>query len=149
MSLSGMSIALAGFRPSIVQMGIATLFFFTIAPFINGSVQVIFQTKVAENVQGRVFGLMGAISGSAVPLAAIFAGPLADRVFEPLMTFDGPWSKELVGQLIGRGIGLLFVIVGFSILITAIIAYQYPSIRDLENNLPDYQESSTDNVSLM
>jgi DHA3 family macrolide efflux protein-like MFS transporter len=153
MSLSGMSIALAGFRPSVVQMGIATLFFFTIAPFINGSVQVIFQTKVAENVQGRVFGLMGAISGSAVPLAAIFAGPLADRVFEPLMAFDGLWSKELVGQLIGsgpgRGIGLLFVIVGFSILIAAIIGYQYPSIRDLENNLPDYQESSTDNVSLM
>jgi MFS transporter, DHA3 family, macrolide efflux protein len=152
MSLSGVWIAVAGFRPSTIQIAIATLFFFLTVPFINGSVQVIFQTKVAENVQGRVFALIGAISGSAVPLAAIFAGPLADHVFEPLMAFDGPWSREIVGQLIGsgpgRGIGLLFVIVGFSILIIAMIGYQYPAIRELENNLPDYQKSSTDKIPI-
>jgi len=139
MSLSGVWIALAGFRPSIIQIAIATLFFFLTTPFINASVQVIFQIKVAKNVQGRVFALMGAISGSAIPLAAIFAGPLADNVFEPFMAFDGPWSRELVGQLIGsgpgRGIGLLFVIVGFVIFLGAIIAYQYPAIRKLYDNL--------------
>jgi hypothetical protein len=52
------------------------------------------------------------------------------------MAFDGPWSKLLVGQLIGsgpgRGTGFLFVIVGCFILITTIIASQYPAFRKLE-----------------
>ncbi|MBD2195455.1 MULTISPECIES: MFS transporter [Calothrix] len=142
MSLSGVWIALAGLRPSIIQMAIATLLFFLTSPFISASIQVIFQTKVAEHVQGRVFALIGAISGAAVPLAAIFAGPLADYVLEPLMAFNGPWSRQLVGQLIGsgpgRGIGLLFVIVGFFVFLAAIIAYQYPAIRQLGDNMPDY-----------
>ncbi|MBW4566482.1 MAG: MFS transporter [Tolypothrix carrinoi HA7290-LM1] len=141
MSLSGLWIALAGLRPSIIQIAIATLLFFVTAPFINGSVQVIFQTQVAERVQGRVFALTGAISGIAIPLAALVAGPLADRVFEPLMAFDGPWSRNIIGQVIGsgpgRGIGLLFAIVGCFIMVAALIAYQYPGIRELEENLPD------------
>jgi uncharacterized membrane protein HdeD (DUF308 family) len=141
MSLSGLWIALAGLRPSTIEIAIATLLFFLTAPFINGSVQVIFQKKVAERVQGRVFALTGAISGIAIPLAALVAGPLADRVFEPLMAFDGPWSSNLIGQVIGsgpgRGIGLLFVIVGCFILLAALIGYQYPAIRQLEENLPD------------
>jgi DHA3 family macrolide efflux protein-like MFS transporter len=141
MSLSGLWIALAGLRPSTIEIAIATLLFFLTAPFINGSVQVIFQKKVAERVQGRVFALTGAISGVAIPLAALIAGPLADRVFEPLMAFDGPWSSNLIGQVIGsgpgRGIGLLFVIVGCFILLAALIGYQYPAIRQLEENLPD------------
>ncbi|MFN6499152.1 MAG: MFS transporter [Nostoc sp. DedQUE01] len=152
MSLSGVCIAIAGLRPSIIQIAIATLLFFLTAPFINGSVQVILQTKVAESVQGRVFALTGAMWGVAVPLAAIVAGPLADYVFEPLMAFDGLWSQVLVGQIIGsgpgRGIGLLFVIIGCFILVTAFIGSQYPAIRDLEVNVPDF-ESSASKVSPM
>lgn len=152
MSLNGLWIAVAGSRPSLLQIGIATLFFFVTTPFINGLVQIIFQTKVAENVQGRVFALTGAISGAAVPLASIVAAPLSDYVFEPLMAFDGPWSKVLIGQLIGtgpgRGTGLLFVIVGCSILITAIIASQYPALRKLDVNLPDYPLPSTEKITI-
>lgn len=143
MSLSGVSIAIAGLRPSIVEIAIATLLFFLSAPFINASVQVVFQKKVADQVQGRVFALTGAISGAAVPLAAIIAAPLADNVFEPLMAFDGPWSRKLVGQLMGsgpgRGIGLLFVILGCCIWVATLIAYQYSPLRELEDNLPDFE----------
>ncbi|MCV3217385.1 MFS transporter [Plectonema radiosum NIES-515] len=141
MSLSGLWIALAGLRPSTIQIAIATSLFFLTAPFINGSVQVIFQKQVAERVQGRVFALIGSISGIAIPLAALIAGPLADDVFEPLMAFDGPWSRNLIGQVIGsgpgRGIGLIFVLVGCCILVAALLGYQYPGIRELEENLPD------------
>ncbi|VXD10561.1 major facilitator superfamily transporter, involved in Hassallidin biosynthesis [Planktothrix serta PCC 8927] len=137
MSLSGLCIAFAGFRPSLIEISLSTLLFFFITPVLNGLVQVFFQTRVVENVQGRVFALTGAISGAAIPIAALFAGPLADYIFEPLMAFDGPWSKELVGQLIGsgpgRGIGLLFVIVGFFLLIIPLIGYQFPTLRQLDD----------------
>jgi len=141
MSLSGLWIALAGLRPSILEIGIATLLFFLGSPFINGSTQVILQKKVVPRVQGRVFALTGAITGAALPLAAITAAPLADNIFEPLMAFDGPWSQKLIGQIIGsgpgRGIGLLFVIMGCLTLMVTLIGYQYRPIRELEDNLPD------------
>ncbi|MCH4903618.1 MFS transporter [Cylindrospermopsis raciborskii CHAB3438] len=136
MSLSGMAIAIGGSRPSLLQMYIGTILFFFNTPLINGMIQILFQTRVAENLQGRVFALTGAISSAAIPLASIIAAPLSDYVFEPLMGFDGNWSKALIGQLIGtgpgRGTGLLFVIVGCFITTTAIIASQHPKIRQLE-----------------
>ncbi|MEO1374471.1 MAG: MFS transporter, partial [Cyanobacteria bacterium J06635_10] len=140
MSLSGLWIVLAGLRPDTLEIGIATLLFFLGSPFINGLTQVILQKKVVLKVQGRVFALTGAISGTALPLAAIIAAPLADNIFEPLMAFDGPWSKKLIGQIIGsgpgRGIGLLFVIMGCLTLMVTLIGYQYRPIRELEDNLP-------------
>ena len=143
MSLSGLWIALAGLRPSTFQIGIATLLFFLSAPFINGLTQVILQKKVVPKVQGRVFALTGAITGAALPLAAIIAAPLADNIFEPLMAFEGPWSKTLIGQIIGsgpgRGIGLLFVIMGCLTVLVTLIGLNFPSIRELEDNLPDYE----------
>ena len=140
MWLSGLWIVLAGLRPSILEITIATLLFFLTSPLINGLTQTIFQKKIAPGVQGRVFALTGAITGIALPLAAITAAPLADNIFEPLMAFDGPWSKLLIGQIVGsdsgRGIGLLFVIMGCLTLVVALIGYQYRPIRELEDNLP-------------
>lgn len=101
MWLSGLWIVLAGLRPSILEITIATLLFFLTSPLINGLTQTIFQKKIAPGVQGRVFALTGAITGIALPLAAITAAPLADNIFEPLMAFDGPWSKLLIGQIVG------------------------------------------------
>ncbi|HLP89574.1 MAG TPA: MFS transporter [Nostocaceae cyanobacterium] len=144
--LSGIWICLAGFRPSVLEMAIANLLFFVTAPFISSTVQVIFQKKVLPSVQGRVFALMGAISSTAVPIAAGIAGPLADHVFEPLMSFDGPWSTQLIGQILGsgpgRGIGLLFVLVGCCLSFTGIIAYQYSPIRQLEETYPTLESTN-------
>jgi DHA3 family macrolide efflux protein-like MFS transporter len=146
MLLSGLWIVLAGLRPSIVQITIACVLFFLCSPIVNGLTQVIFQKKVAPKVQGRVFALTGAISGAAVPAAAIIAAPLADNILEPLMAFDGPWSNNIVGQLIGsgpgRGIALLFISMGLLTLIVTLIGYQYPAIRKLEENSPDLEYSS-------
>ncbi|MTJ52916.1 MFS transporter [Anabaena sp. UHCC 0253] len=145
MLLSGLWIVIAGLRPSIVQITIATVLFFLCSPIINGLTQVIFQKKVAPQVQGRVFALTGAISGAAVPAAAIIAAPLADNILEPLMAFDGPWSDNIIGQMIGsgpgRGIALLFISMGLLTLIVTLIGYQYPAIRKLEENSPDFEYS--------
>jgi DHA3 family macrolide efflux protein-like MFS transporter len=51
-------------------------------------------------MQGRVFGLRGAISGALYPLSAALGGLLIDRVGAPLM--DGPLAGSL-GRLIGSG----------------------------------------------
>ncbi len=92
------------------------------------------------NVQGRVFALTKMIARSSLPLAYFIAGPLADQVFEPLMAPNGPLSGS-IGQLIGigrgRGIGLMFILIGALTMLATVAAYQYPPLRLLESELPD------------
>jgi MFS family permease len=138
--LGGLCILVAGLRPSVPLLAVAAFLFFFGLPIINGSSQVIFQKKVAPDVQGRVFALNGAITGASLPLAYVVAGPLADQVFEPLMAANGPLAGS-IGQFIGvgsgRGIGLLFIVMGTLTILLTLAAYQYPRLRLVETELPD------------
>ena len=140
MLLNGFSMMVAGLYPSVFLFAIAAFLFFLGLPFINSCAQVIFQKKVAPDVQGRVFSLNSAICGSCLPLAYLVAGPLADRIFEPLMAVNGPLAGT-IGQLIGtgpgRGIGLMFIVLGTLTVLMTIIAYQYDSLKLVEDELSD------------
>ena len=138
--LTGLSILATGLRPSIPLYGLAAFLFFFGLPIVRVASQVIFQKKVAPNTQGRVFALTGALVTATQPLAYLIAGPLADRVFEPLMAANGPLAGSL-GQIIGvgpgRGISLMFIVIGFLYLVATLIAYQYRRLRFVEDELPD------------
>src|SRR5512135_1022330 len=83
--IKGLGIILIGLRPEVwlVALG-ATFAHFTI-PFSAASNQAIWQAKIPQEIQGRVFAIRQMVSRSITPLAYLLAGPLADRVFEPLM----------------------------------------------------------------
>jgi MFS transporter, DHA3 family, macrolide efflux protein len=138
--LGGLCILVTGLRTSAPLIGVAAFLFAFGSPIVNCSSQAIFQRKVASEVQGRVFAVEGMIVGSLQPLAYIIAGPLADRVFEPLMAANGLLAGS-IGQVIGvgrgRGIGLLFMVMGTISMLISIIAYQYPRLRLLEDELVD------------
>ncbi|MGK7948459.1 MAG: MFS transporter [Xenococcaceae cyanobacterium] len=140
MLLSGLCILAVGLNSSIVLFGFAAFLFFFSLPLIRVSSQVIFQKKVAVELQGRVFALNEAFVTASMPLAYVVAGPLADRVFEPLMAVNGPLAAS-IGQIIGvgsgRGISLMFVIIGFLFLFSTLVAYNYPRLRLVEEELPD------------
>jgi MFS transporter, DHA3 family, macrolide efflux protein len=140
MLLSGLCILIAGSSPSILVVGIALFLFSVGEPILNACTQVIFQEKVAPYVQGRIFALRGAVTDASLPLAYLIAGPLADYVFEPLMVPEGPLAGS-VGQLIGvgpgRGIGLMFMVMGTLTMIVTVVAYHYPRLRLMEDELPD------------
>ncbi|MCU0532502.1 MAG: MFS transporter [Hydrococcus sp. Prado102] len=137
---SGLCIAIAGLRPSIPLFALATFLFFLGLPPINVSHQVILQRKVVPDLQGRVFSINAAIAGASLTLGYAIAGPLSDRVFEPLMAVNGPLAGSL-GQLIGvgegRGIGLMFVVMGMLTMLATVLAYQYRPLRLVEKELPD------------
>lgn len=136
----GLFYVLAGLFPFPILFTISEFFIFFIVPIVNSGIQVIYQKKVAPEVQGRVFAFRSALTQGFLPLSYLIAGPLADQVFEPLMAADGLGAAS-IGQIIGvghgRGIGLMFVFMGiFSIFVT-FIAYFYPRLRLLEDELPD------------
>ena len=120
MTVGGFAVAvLGGFKNRIVTMivalaamaamsfGIALAanfwfyLFFMVAtgfalPFYNTPAAVMLQEKVDRDYMGRVFSVMGMLSGSAMPLGMLVFGPIADTV--PISTL-----------LIGAGIVLLLI----------------------------------------
>ena len=48
--------------------------------FVNGPMIALLQSAVATEFQGRVFGLVGTLSGLAAPLGLAIAGPVADAI---------------------------------------------------------------------
>lgn len=138
--LLGLSILIAGLRPSSILITIAAFTFFLSVPIIIGCVNAIRQVKVAPELQGRVFALWGAIAWSSFPLAYLVAGSLADRIFHPLL-LEGGLLADSIGKIVGvgagRGIGFLFILVGIFIILATITAYQYLPMRLVEDELPD------------
>src|SRR5262249_50673439 len=106
---------LGGFQPSVPLVAVAAFLVMFCFPIISSASQAIWQSKVAPDVQGRVFAIRRMISTSSIPLAYLVAGPLADSLFEPLMAADGPLAASVgpaIGVGPGRGIGLLFIVLG-------------------------------------
>lgn len=138
--LGGLCIAATGFRASVPLVAIAAFLFAFGSPIVNCCSQAILQRKVDPEVQGRVFAIEGMMSYILQPIAYVIAGPLADRVFEPLMMTNGALASTIglvMGVGPGRGIGLLFTIVGGLSMLLPLLAYQYPRLRFVEAELID------------
>ncbi len=138
--VSGILIAITGVRASVVVIAVPLVLVFLLSPIINGASQVVWQTKVVEGAQGRVFSLRRMIAQAISPIAILLAGPLADGLFEPALEVDGILADS-IGQLIGtgtgRGIGLIHILAGAGTVLLAIAGWMSPRVRNIETELPD------------
>jgi hypothetical protein len=139
--VQGIVLFAAGLPPRAAILAIAAFLYFSGHPMINGCSQAIWQSKTAPDVQGRVFAVRRMIAWSSLPLAYLAAGPLADRVFEPLLVEGGALAGS-VGRVLGtgqgRGIGLLYILLGIITLLATVVAFLYPRLRRVEAELPDF-----------
>ncbi len=130
-----------GIQASVPIIAAALWVVFFSEVFVNGCSQAIWQSKVPPDVQGRVFSIRSMISQSTSPIAYLLAGPLADHVFEPMLSEGGSLAGS-VGRVIGigpgRGIGLMFILMGLLTLLTVGGGYMYPRLRFVEDELPDF-----------
>ncbi len=119
----------------------AILFATIFVPIIVGSKQTIWQSKVAPELQGRVFAARGAIEMMALPIGYLVAGPLADQLLEPAMQPGGGLAAIFGGLLgTGPGAGMAFMFLCTSIMGTIIClsGYLFPQVRRVEAELPDH-----------
>ena len=140
MALCGIGIAAAAMRPSLALFAAAGfLFFFAFA--VSGACgQALWQVKVAPALQGRVFAIRRLFGWSTFPIAFLCAGPLADRVFKPLLMPGGALAGSVgkwIGAGPGRGVALLLILTGVFLLLVAVGSYALPRVRQVEEELPD------------
>jgi MFS family permease len=138
---SGIFITIIGFRVTIPVLAIAGFGFMFMMPLMNASSQAIWQSKVAPDVQGRVFAIRRTIAWSSQIIAPLLAGPLADGVFKPAMSAGG-FLAQTFGPIIGvgpnHGVGLLIGILGFLTAVASAVSLFFPVIRNVEADLPDH-----------
>jgi hypothetical protein len=139
--LLGITVLGLGQTPLVWAAGAFLMMFFI--PVINGSSQAIWQSKVAPDVQGRVFSVRRLMAQITAPVAFLLAGPLADNVFEPAMQVGGSLESTfggLVGTGSGAGMSLIFIITALLGTVVSLAGYLVPAIRNIEDILPDYDE---------
>jgi hypothetical protein len=139
--LFGLSLIAAGLHPSVAWMagtGLLLLFFI---PGINGCLGAIWRTRIPPDLQGRAFAARQMVTGIVLTLAYVSGGPLADGLFEPLLV-DGGALTGSIGQLIGvgpgRGIGLLFILLGLVALTASVLGRLSARFRDIDDEQPDW-----------
>jgi len=140
LAVGGLGMTLVGLRPNMLLMGIGNVVFFAAVPIANASSQAIWLAKVAPGEQGRVFATRLMIASGITPIAYLVAGPLADRVAEPLMAEGGALADSLgrvLGVGHGRGYGLIITLTGLFIVLAPLVAGLLRPIRRLEVELPD------------
>ena len=135
----------AGLRASIPLLAVCGFGFMFSTPFMNASSQAIWQSKVAADVQGRVFAVRRAIAWSSQIVAPLLAAPLADYLFKPGMASGGilvPVLGPIFGVGASRGVGTLISLLGFLMIIVTLVAFSSRRIREVETDLPDHDANS-------
>jgi MFS family permease len=137
--LGGICLSLHGLRAAFVPVAASGFVLFTLLPVIGVCNRSLWQAKVPPDLQGRCSAVQQVLSNSAAPLGYFIAGPLSEFVFEPQLVTGGMLAGSLgrvIGVGPGRGIALLFIVLGVVMMSAAVAAYSIRAIRHVDE-LPD------------
>ena len=141
LALAGVASIVIGLRESVPLIAVGVFFIGVTFMFMFGLNRVIWQVKAAPEVLGRIFSLRVALGIGAQSLGVLVAGPLAQHVFEPMMTEGGALAGS-VGAVIGvgegRGMALMYIIAGLMLIALVTVSAMARKIRLMEDLIPDY-----------
>ena len=112
-------------------------------PLTQSASNAIWQSKVAPDIQGRVFSARRLIAWLVEPIMPVVAGALADYVTEPAMQGQTGLAKAfgwMVGTSPGSGMSLQFLASGLGYILIVVIAWFIPRVRNVETLLPDHDQ---------
>ncbi|MEH1016184.1 amino acid adenylation domain-containing protein [Micromonospora sp. CPCC 206060] len=131
---------LTGLRPSLLVIGAGAFGMYLALGLVNGVYNTIVQTKVPPRFHGRVFALNQMVAWSTMPLGWGVIAPFASTVVEPLLLPGGalaPTVGAVIGVGPGRGIGLLYVVFGVGIALTALVSLRTRVLARFDDEVPD------------
>lgn len=140
LALAGAAAIAAGLRESLLLTSAGVFCIGASFVFAIGLNRVIWQEKTDPSVLGRLFALRVFVGVAFQSLGIVIAGPLAESVFEPLMTEGGALAGSIgavIGAGEGRGMALMYVLAGLLLIMVAAASWLAPRVRMLEDDLPD------------
>ncbi|MFI9503427.1 amino acid adenylation domain-containing protein [Nocardia sp. NPDC052566] len=140
MGANNFGLVLIGFAgaPWLIAIGMFGMAF--TESIINGHWIALVQRKVGLELQGRVLALFITIVTVAMPLGYLVTGPLADRVFRPMLEPGGALADALgpvLGTGPGRGLALVIAVCGLLLTGWTTLAWHNRTLRFVEDVLPD------------
>lgn len=147
--IQGLCLCLGGFKTAVVLAAIGGFGYLFSRAVIVSLNHTIWQQKVPQDLQGRVFALQNMMEKSLLVITHLSAAPLVEFIFKPLMSENGMLASS-VGRIIGvgdgRGMALLFVLMGLLNIGAVLVAYRTPELRRVERELPDADRFEVDNT---
>lgn len=119
--IAGGAMVFFGLRENIFLICGAGLLFFAMLPFANSCLDYLVRTNIADELQGRVWGMIGFLSQIGYVVAYGFAGILADGIGDRFQIS------------VGRGTAAVIMMSGLLLGIMALTLYPIETIRKLEN----------------
>lgn len=131
----GIFFALMGIKENLFLIATFGFLMFVFMPAVQIGAEVLIRKNLANEVQGRAFGLIGFITQMGYIFAYIVSGVLSDFIFEPFMCGDSLLAAaigKIIGRGAGRGIALLIVIAGIALAIIGMVVSRLKSVKMLE-----------------
>ena len=110
-----------GLLENIYVICVFGFLFFAMLPFANNCLDYLVRTNIADELQGRAWGLIGFLSQIGYVIAYGFAGILA----------DGIGNGARIG--VGRGAAVVIMVAGASLAVLAIGVGLVKSVKKLEH----------------
>ena len=118
---AGIFMSVFGMRENILLICISGFLFFAMLPYASSSLDYMLRINIDNEFQGRAWGFIGVISQLGYVAAYAGSGLLADS------------AGTILGSGVGRGAGILIVIAGILLSVTALVLYQIKPVRQLES----------------
>jgi surfactin synthase thioesterase subunit len=137
---AALSVILTGIRPSLPLIGVGFFATGLCVGLINGILLAIVQTKVPQRLQGRMLGVLATIASASVVVAFAVVVPVVPGLVGPLTTTTGPAGtvvRALVGAGHGRGIALVYLVIGLAVAVLTLVAGLSRRVTRFDAGVPD------------
>jgi MFS family permease len=135
-ALMGLALMGAGLGGSVAVMAVAGWVAMFCMPVVWSCAHAVWQLQIPAELQGRAFGLRRMVGEATAVVVFFGAGPLVDRVLEPLLAPRGVLAGR-VGSVLGvsRGVGLLLFLLGLSLLTVMAVVRARPGLYRIEDEV--------------
>lgn len=138
--LLGVGFLFMGLSQMIVFLIIGTIAYGVSMALVNAHWQTLIQSKVRQELLARIFAINQMFALPTIPLGYYIGGILSDEVVGPWFQ-NNSWPQKSFGWLVGEGElcgdRFIFIVVGLTIVVWALLCYQYKPLRYMDEIMPD------------
>jgi len=104
-------------------------------PLLGSSESALWMSQITPEKQGRVFAANSLVVQGMSAIAALVAGPLADRLLEPAMASSNSWVKifdDIFGTGQGAGMAMLYVACALAMTGVGLVSFWLAELKTLD-----------------